>query len=80
MVEIVNLRQARKRKERAEREALAADNRMAFGRSKAEGTLSEARQDLAERRLQGHRRDDASGSSGTAADQAHEGLETDDEP
>ena len=58
MAEIINLRRARKRKERAEKEARAADNRLAFGRSKGERTLSDARKDLAERRLDGHKRDE----------------------
>ena len=58
MAEIINLRRARKRKERAGREADAAENRIAFGRSKAERALSEARKDLADRRLEGHKRGD----------------------
>ena len=58
MAEIINLRRARKRKERAEKEVRAADNRLAFGRSKGERTLSDARKDLAERRLDGHKRDE----------------------
>ncbi len=58
MAEIINLRRARKRKERAEKEARAADNRLAFGRSKAERTLSDARKELAERRLDAHKRDE----------------------
>lgn len=36
MSEIVNLRQAKKRRARAEKEAKAAANRVAFGRTKAE--------------------------------------------
>ncbi len=36
MSEIVNLRQAKKRRARAEKEAKAAANRTQFGRSKAE--------------------------------------------
>jgi hypothetical protein len=58
MAEIVNLRQARKRAARAERERVAAENRAVHGRSKAE-RLSEAaekRRDAAA--LDGHRRDD----------------------
>jgi hypothetical protein len=58
MAEIINLRRARKRKERAEKEARAADNRLAFGRSKADRTLTDARTDLAERRLDAHKRDE----------------------
>ena len=36
MAEIVNLRRARKGKARVEKEARAADNRVRFGRTKAE--------------------------------------------
>lgn len=45
MADIVNLRQARKRKEREAREARAAENRSAFGRPKAEREASEVRRD-----------------------------------
>ena len=58
MAEIVNLRQARKQKARAEREARAAENRVSFGRTKAEKKLSQAEQDLAKSRLDSHQRDD----------------------
>jgi Domain of unknown function (DUF4169) len=58
MAEIVNLRQARKQKARAEKEARAADNRIRFGRPKAEKELTKARRDLAEARLGSHKRDD----------------------
>ncbi|MET0746173.1 MAG: DUF4169 family protein [Microvirga sp.] len=58
MSEVVNLRQARKRKARADREAKAAENRVAFGRTKAERRLTEAGNDLERRRLDLHRRDD----------------------
>jgi hypothetical protein len=58
MTEIVNLRQARKRKARTEREAKAAENRVTFGRTKVERRLSEAGNELERRRLDQHRRDD----------------------
>lgn len=58
MAEIVNLRQARKQKARADKEAKAAENRIAFGRTREERRLGEARKTLAERRLEGHKRDD----------------------
>ena len=57
MAEIVNLRQARKNKARAGKEARAAENRVAFGRTKAEKTLTKAEQDLAKSRLEAHKRD-----------------------
>ena len=59
MSEIINLRLARKRKQRAGKEAQAAANRIAFGRSRAERALSDARNDLAQHRLDGQKRDDA---------------------
>jgi hypothetical protein len=46
LAEIVNLRQARKNKARAEREAEAAANRRRFGRTKAEKAVEK---DQAER-------------------------------
>ena len=58
MAEIINLRQARKQKARAEKEARADENRIAFGRTKAEKNLTKARQDLAKNRLDQHKRDD----------------------
>ncbi|MBO1903454.1 DUF4169 family protein [Microvirga sp. 3-52] len=58
MAEIINLRQARKQKARAEKEARADENRIAFGRTKAEKNLTKAEQDLAKSRLDSHKRDD----------------------
>ena len=49
MAEIVNLRQARKQKARADKEARATENRVTFGRTKAEKTLTKAEQDLREK-------------------------------
>lgn len=58
MGEIVNLRQARKTQRRVEADRLAEANRRAFGRTKTEKTLTAGERVLAERRLDGHRRDD----------------------
>jgi len=58
MAEIVNLRQARKAKERAEKEAEAAANRAQFGRTKAEKELEATRKALADRALEAHKRDE----------------------
>ncbi|WID97731.1 DUF4169 family protein [Bosea vestrisii] len=55
MAEIVNLRRARKARDRASAEAQAAQNRIEFGRTKAERKLTEAEKAQAERRLEGHR-------------------------
>ena len=56
MAEILNLRQARKSKARAEAAAVADANRARFGRSKAEKRETAARDALATRRLDGHKR------------------------
>ena len=58
MAEIVNLRTARKRKARADKDAQAEQNRITFGRTKAEKNQARAEADLAARRLDAHRRDD----------------------
>jgi hypothetical protein len=58
MAEIINLRQARKHKARAEKEARADQNRISFGRTKAEKELTKAERDLANRRIDSHKRDD----------------------
>lgn len=58
MAEIVNLRQARKQKARAEKDRKAAENRVAFGRPKAERKLNDASEQLSLKRLDGHKRDE----------------------
>lgn len=55
--EIVNLRRVRKAKARSEREKQAADNRVAFGRTKGERALAEAERRRAETSIEGHRRE-----------------------
>ncbi len=55
MAEIINLRQARKARARADKEAVAAENRVAFGRPKKARTLQEKRKALEETRHEGHR-------------------------
>ncbi|MGC2783610.1 MAG: DUF4169 family protein [Roseiarcus sp.] len=55
MPEIVNLRRARKLKERERQQAEAAQNRALFGRSKAEKRLIESERALAEASLDAHR-------------------------
>ena len=57
MAEIVNLRRARKQKARAEAEKTAEQNRISFGRTKAERSLTEAERDKAARHIDGHRLD-----------------------
>lgn len=58
MAEIVNLRTVRKRKAREDDAARAEQNRILFGRTKAEKTQSRAETELATRRLDGHKRED----------------------
>lgn len=55
MGEIVNLRQVRKARSRAEAEAKAEENRIAFGRPKKAKTLQQKRKAMEETRHEGHR-------------------------
>ncbi len=57
MGEVVNLRRARKDRARREKEAQAQENRVAFGRSKAERELSAAKKSLESQRLDAHKRE-----------------------
>ena len=54
MADLINLRQARKAKARAEKEKTAQANRVAHGTPKALRNLAEARKDKAEKGLSGH--------------------------
>ena len=58
MAEIINLRQARKNKARADKEARAEQNRISFGRTKVEKELTKAERGLEQRRIDAHKRDD----------------------
>ncbi len=49
--EIINLNQARKNRARAEKEKSASENRILFGRTKAEKDLTRARNEKAEKTL-----------------------------
>jgi hypothetical protein len=55
MAEIVNLRRARKARERAEKEKTAEANRLLHGTPKHLRKLSQARKDKAEQGLSGHK-------------------------
>ena len=57
MAEIINLRRARKAKERAGREQTATEKRRLFGRNKAEKLTESAERERTERTLAAHRRD-----------------------
>lgn len=59
MAEIVNLRQARKHKHRADKARAAEQNRALHGRPKAERERDRLAADKAVRFLEGHRRDGA---------------------
>ena len=61
MGEIVNLRRARKLKERERQQAEAAQNRALFGRSKAEKRLIESERALTEASLDARRLEDLDG-------------------
>lgn len=56
MAEIINLRMARKHKARADKEAQAAQNRITFGRTKAEKQQTAAEKALADKRIDGHKK------------------------
>ncbi len=58
MGEVVNLRQARKRKARAERERSAEANRLKHGQPKAQKERTRLEEDRARRTHDAHRRDD----------------------
>lgn len=55
MSNVVNLRLARKRKERAEKETAAAENRVLHGRSKAERQRDVTNKQKSEAFVEGHR-------------------------
>ena len=57
MGEIVNLRQFRKAREKAQKAAQAAENRALFGRPKASRTLAEKRNTIEVARFDAHRLD-----------------------
>ena len=58
VAEIIKLKDVRKRKARAEKEARAARNRAAHGRSKAEKQRDTAERAQSEAQLEHHRLDD----------------------
>ncbi|MDJ0931184.1 DUF4169 family protein [Breoghania sp.] len=55
--DIINLRQARKARRRADKETKAAENRVRFGQSKADKETAKAETEKATRSLEGHRLD-----------------------
>ena len=55
MVEIINLRRARKQKQKNEDQATAAQNRINHGRRKDEKTLTRRLDEQAQQKLENHR-------------------------
>ena len=58
MAEILSLSKARKAKARVAKEAAAAESRVKFGRTKAEKRVEAAKSGLAEKRLDGAKREE----------------------
>lgn len=58
MGEVVNLRMARKRRKRDDDDAQARENRIRFGRTKAQKRGEDMEQDLARRSFDAHKRDE----------------------
>ncbi len=58
MADILSLSKARKAKARVAKEATAAENRVKFGRTKAEKQAEAARDALAQKRLDGAKREE----------------------
>jgi hypothetical protein len=56
MADIVNLNRARKAKVRADKEAQAVQNRIAFGRTKAEKQQAAAEKARADKQIDDHKR------------------------
>jgi hypothetical protein len=57
MADVLSLSKVRKTRARAAKEALAAENRAKFGRSKAEKLADESRNKQAQKKIDAHRRD-----------------------
>ena len=66
--EIINLRRARKSKAKAARETTATENRIIFGRTKAERQETTALRDQAARGIAAHRREDDADDGGGRQD------------
>ncbi len=57
MADLINLNRARKAKAKADKGTVAAENRVKFGRSKAEKALQSAEKSMAQKLIDAHRRD-----------------------
>ena len=58
MAEIINLRNARKQQARTEKDVQAAQNRVLFGRTKAEKLKQATEKALADKKIDGHKREE----------------------
>ena len=58
MAEIINLRNVRKQKARATKEAQAAQNRVLFGQTKAEKLRQASEKAKADKHIDGHKKDE----------------------
>lgn len=58
MAEIINLKSVRKQQARAQKEAQAAQNRVLFGRTKAEKLRQATERALADKHIDGHKKDE----------------------
>lgn len=58
MAEIINLRNARKQKARAAKDVQAAQNRVLFGQTKAEKLRQASEKALADKHIDGHKKDE----------------------
>jgi hypothetical protein len=65
MGDLINLKAARKARERAAKQESAVANRARFGRPKSEKARDRSLAEKAERTLDQHRRDDDDGSRGS---------------
>ncbi|MEO7222751.1 MAG: DUF4169 family protein [Devosia sp.] len=57
MADIISISRARKAKARADKDAMAAENRVKFGRTKAEKAADKSRKAAAEKSIDGHKRE-----------------------
>jgi hypothetical protein len=57
MADILSLNKARKTKAREAKEATASQNRAKFGRTKAEKAVDDSRKAMAEKSIDGHKRE-----------------------
>ncbi len=57
MSEVINFKQKRKAKARSDKEKTAAENRVKYGRTKAEKSAEKLRSEMAKKKIEGHKRE-----------------------